>query len=686
MKANKTKNLRNISLLGHSGAGKTTLSEAILYYTKNIDRCGKVEEENTTSDYEAEEKKRKISINASILPCSYNDIKINIIDTPGYFDFIGEVISSLEASDSALIVVSGKAGVKVGTEKSWELSKNKKLSKIVFVNKLDEENSDFFKVLQELKDVFGNSILPVQYPIGKEKELQGIVDLIKMKAYKLNNKNLESEEIQIPEDIANEVEEYRQVLIETLVSNDEELMEKYFNNEEITKEEITEILKSEIIKGEIVPVLCGSSTNFVGIKELLDSTNSYFPSPIEAGNVINYSNKDDDIKSVSSDFVAHVFKTIADPFVGKLSIFKVLSGNVKSEVVAYNINKEKEEKIGNIYLLRGKSQTVIKEVVAGDIAAISKLSFTSTGDILSSKNTEKYSKEIRFPLPTMSMSIVPTAKGDDEKIAQGLNKLLEEDLTFKIERNNETNETIISGIGEVHLDVIISKLKQKFGVQATLKIPRVPYRETIKGSSDVQGKYKKQSGGHGQYGDVHIKFQPRDDGQTELLFVDNIVGGVVPRQYIPAVEKGLKECMEHGVLAGFPVIGLKAILHYGSYHTVDSSEMAFKVAASLAYKKGLDIAKPILLEPIMKLEVQVPNSYLGDIIGDLNKKRGKIISLIEEDKMQKVIAEVPMSEMFKYTTELKSITGGRGSFSIGFEKYEEVPKEEVDKIINQNKL
>ncbi|MHC1685589.1 MAG: elongation factor G [Clostridiaceae bacterium] len=686
MKANKTKNLRNISLLGHSGAGKTTLSEAILYYTKNIDRCGKVEEENTTSDYEAEEKKRKISINASILPCSYNDIKINIIDTPGYFDFIGEVISSLEASDSALIVVSGKAGVKVGTEKSWELSKNKKLSKIVFVNKLDEENSDFFKVLQELKDVFGNSILPVQYPIGKEKELQGIVDLIKMKAYKLNNKNLESEEIQIPEDIANEVEEYRQVLIETLVSNDEELMEKYFNNEEITEEEITEILKSEIIKGEIVPVLCGSSTNFVGIKELLDSINSYFPSPIEAGNVMNYNNKDGDTKSVSSDFVAHVFKTIADPFVGKLSIFKVLSGNVKSEVVAYNINKEKEEKIGNIYLLRGKNQTVIKEVVAGDIAAISKLSFTSTGDILSSKNTEKYSKEIKFPLPTMSMSIVPTAKGDDEKIAQGLNKLLEEDLTFKLERNNETNETIISGIGEVHLDVIISKLKQKFGVQATLKIPRVPYRETIKGSSDVQGKYKKQSGGHGQYGDVHIKFQPRDDGQTELLFVDNIVGGVVPRQYIPAVEKGLKECMEHGVLAGFPVIGLKAILHYGSYHTVDSSEMAFKVAASLAYKKGLDIAKPILLEPIMKLEVQVPNSYLGDIIGDLNKKRGKIISLIEEDKMQKVIAEVPMAEMFKYTTELKSITGGRGSFSIDFEKYEEVPKEEVDKIINQNKL
>lgn len=686
MKAYKTKNLRNISLLGHSGSGKTTLSEAILYCTKNIDRYGKVEEENTTSDYEVEEKRRKISINSSILPCNYNDVKINILDTPGYFDFIGEVISSLEASDSSLIVVSGKAGVKVGTEKSWDLLNKRKIPKAVFINRLDEENSDFFRVLEELKDIFGNSIIPVQYPIGKEKELSGIVNLINLKAYKLKDGCIESEEVQCPEEIYNEAEEYRQMLVEALASNDEELMEKYFNNEEITEDEMVKILKSEIIKGEIVPVLCGSASNFVGIKELLDSITSYFPNPIEAGNVINDGNEGNNENLNENNCAAHIFKTIADPFVGKLSIFKVINGSLKSEMTLYNINKEKEEKIGNIYFLRGKSQTVTREVTAGDIAAIAKLSFSSTGDILSSKNSKIIIKDIVFPSPTMSMAIIPLAKGDDEKIAQGLNKLLEEDLTFSLTRNNETNETIVSGIGEVHLDVIISKLKQKFGVQSILKVPKVPYRETIKGTSDVQGKYKKQSGGHGQYGDVHIKFEPRNDGERELLFVDNIVGGVVPRQYIPAVEKGLRECMEHGVLAGFPVIGLKAVLHYGSYHTVDSSEMAFKVAASLAYKKGLDIARPVLLEPIMKLEVEVPNSYLGDIIGDLNKKRGKIISLIEEDKMQKVIAEVPMSEMFKYTTELKSMTGGRGNFSLAFEKYEEVPKEEVDKIIAQTKV
>lgn len=680
MKDYKTKNIRNISFLGHSGSGKTTLSEAILYYSKTIDRFGKVEEENTTSDYEIEEKRRKISISTSILPCNHNNIKINILDTPGYSDFIGEVISSLDASDSSLIVVSGKAGVKVGTEKSWELLQNEKISKAFFINKLDEENSDFFRVVEELKNVFGSSVIPVQYPIGKEKEFIGIVDLITMKAYKINNENNISEEVEVPEGIINEVDEYRKMLLETLVVNDEELMERYFNSEQISEDEIVSILKKAIINGEISPILCGSSINLVGIKELLDSIESYFPGPQEMGKVFLNSSKE--INEYDSNFIAHIFKTIADPFVGKLSIFKVLSGKAKSEMTIYNVNKEKEEKLGNLYFLRGKSQSITKEIIAGDIGAIAKLNFSVTGDTLSSTNDNKYIKDIIFPQPTMNMAIVPVSKGDDEKIAQGLNKLLEEDLTFKVFRSNDSTETLVSGIGEVHLDVIVSKLKHKFGVQAILKIPKVPYREAIKGNSDVQGKYKKQSGGHGQYGDVHIKFEPRNDGESELLFVDNIVGGVIPRQYIPAVEKGLKECMEHGVLAGFPVIGLKATLHYGSYHTVDSSEMAFKVAASLAYKKGLEIATPTILEPIMKLEVVIPNNYLGDIIGDLNKKRGKIIALAEESKRQKVIAEVPMSEMFKYTTELKSITAGRGSFNLTFEKYEEVPKEEMEKIVS----
>lgn len=684
MKDYKTKNLRNIAFLGHSGSGKTTLSEAILYYTKSIDRWGKVEEENTTSDYEIEEKKRKISINTSILPCNYSEKKINILDTPGYSDFIGEVISSLEASDVSLIVISGKSGVKVGTEKSWELSEERKIPKAFFINKLDEENSDFFNVFEELKNIFGTSVIPVQYPIGKEKEFMGIVDLIKMRSYKGNDVNIGREEIELPQEILNEVNEYRNILLEALVSNDENLMEKYFNNEEISEEEIVRILKMGMLQGEITPVLCGSCTNLVGITELLDSVIGYFPNPEEAGNFINGTNEIN-LDKENKGFIAHVFKTIADPFVGKLNIFKVLSGKAKSDMVVHNLNREKEEKLGNLYFLRGKNQSITKEVIAGDIGAIAKLAFTSTGDILATEDNKKYIKKIVFPYPTMNMTILPKAKGDEEKIAQGLNKLLEEDLTFKVIRNSDSVETIVSGIGEVHLDVIISKLSQKFGVQATLKIPKVPYKETIKGSSDVQGKYKKQSGGHGQYGDVHIKFEPRDDGKTELLFIDNIVGGVIPRQYIPAVEKGLKECMEHGVLAGFPVIGLKASLHYGSYHNVDSSEMAFKVAASLAYKKGLEIAKPTILEPIMKLEVMIPNNYLGDIIGDLNKKRGRIISLIEDGKMQKVIAEVPMSEMFKYTTELKSITAGRGYFNMTFEKYEEVPNEEIVKIVEEVK-
>lgn len=676
MKEYKTENLRNISFLGHSGSGKTTLSEAILYYTKNIDRFGKVEEENTTSDYEIEEKKRKISINTSILPCNYNDKKINILDTPGYSDFIGEVISSLDASDVSLIVVSGRSGVKAGTEKSWELLNNRKIPRAFFINKLDKENSDFFKVIEELKSTFDTSIIPFQYPIGKEKEFKGIVDLIKMKIYKTNEEKSICKDSELSDELLQEVDEYRKILIEAVISNDEKLMDKYFNNEEINEEEIVSVLKKGIINGEFTPVLCGSSSTLIGVKELVDIIIEYFPNPYESVGGSDNS---------SDDFIAHIFKTIADPFVGKLSIFKVLSGKAKNEMMVYNLNKEKNEKIGNLYFLKGKNQSIAKEIIAGDIGAVAKLSVSSTGDTLSSSNNNKNTEKIVFPPPTMDMAILPVTSGDDEKIAQGIHKLLEEDLTFKVLRNNDTGETIVSGMGEVHLDVIISKLKQKFGVNAILKIPKVSYKETIKGSSDVQGKHKKQSGGHGQYGDVHIKFEPRQDGEPELLFVDNIVGGVIPRQYIPAVEKGLKECMERGVLAGFPVIGLKATLHYGSYHNVDSSEMAFKVAASLAYKKGLEGANPTILEPIMKLEVIIPGSYLGDVIGDLNKKRGKIISLDEYDKKQKVIAEVPMSEMFKYNTELKSITAGRGVFNMAFDRYEEVPKDEIAKIINEAK-
>jgi elongation factor G len=688
MKEYVTKNLRNIGIIGHSGSGKTTLTEALLYYTKTIDRFGKVEEGTTTSDYDAEEKKRRISISATMAPFEWENIKVNIVDIPGYFDFIGEFIQGMRAVDVAMIAVCGVSGIEVGTEKAWSYVNKIKLPRTFFINKLDRENSNFEKTLAQLKEKFGISVVPIQYPIGSEADFKGVVNVISRKARIYNKKTQVMETAEIPTDLIDKIDECKQMIMEAVAETDEVLLDKYFSDGELSDEEIYQGLIKGCSSGDIAPVMCGSALQGVGIHTLLEDMVECFPSPEYAIPQKALDVKKNEEVYVKLDektpFSAFVFKTIADPFVGKLSMFRVVTGKLKSDLSVYNSSKEKQEKIGAMYFLRGKSQVSTTEIVAGDIGAVAKLQFTSTGDTLCDPNFEVIYDKMNFPVPVMSMSVTTKSKGDEDKISSGLSKLLEEDPTFKSYKDPESAEMIVSGVGETHLDIIASKLKNKFGAEIVLQTPKVPYRETIKKTSDVQGKHKKQSGGHGQYGDVKIKFEPRFDGD-ELLFVDQVVGGVVPRQYIPAVEKGLKECILHGVLAGYPVIRLKATLHDGSYHPVDSSEMAFKVAASLAYKKGLEAAEPVLLEPIMKVEVLVPDEYMGDVIGDINKKRGRVLGMDPADSQQKIIAEVPQAELFKYATDLRSITQARGSFSASFERYEEVPHSEVARIIENAK-
>lgn len=685
MKVYKIENLRNIGIIGHSDSGKTALTEALLYYTKTTDRLGTCEEGNTISDYDQEEKKRKISLALSILPFEYEGTKINLLDTPGYFDFIGEQIEGIKASDSAIITVCGVTGVQVGTEKAWECCEKERLPRAFFINKLDRENSDFNKTLENIKDIFGGNVIPTEYPIGKEKNFRGIVNLITKEAYEFDKKTGKVKKIDIPEDIEEKVYEYRTSLMEAVAETNEELLDKYLSEGELEPKEIYRGLSIGFEEGDIAPVMCGSSLSLVGIKSLLEAINGYFPSPDKSRVKVAIDSKNNEEMLVRADkdmpFSAFVFKTIADPFVGKLSIFKVQTGELRNDKIIINSKNDKVEKVSSLCFLRGKNQIQTDKICTGDIGAVTKLQYTSTGDTLCESNFKVIYENFKFPKAVMTMAVLPKSKGDEEKISLGLSKLLEEDPTFKVSRDKENAETLVSGIGETHIEVLASKLKSKFGIDVILNEPKIPYRETIKGVSDVQGKHKKQSGGHGQYGDVKIKFEPRRDGESDLEFVDKVVGGVVPRNYIPAVEKGLRDCLKKGVLAGYPVIGIKATLHDGSYHPVDSSEMAFKVAASLAYKKGIENAKPTLLEPIMRVEVIIPDEYMGDIISDINKKRGRVMGMEPYEGKEKVISYIPLAEMFKYATDLRSITQGRGSFSMEFEKYEEVPSTEVDKII-----
>lgn len=678
--------LRNVCLMSHGGAGKTTLAEAMLFNTGVLDRFGKVNDGNTTTDYDPEEIKRKITISTAIAPCEWKDCRINVIDSPGYFDFVGEVRQAIRVSDAAVILVPAKGGVAVGTEKSWNYAKEYSIPKLFFINKMDEENANFNEVLEQLTNTFGKSVIPFQLPIIEGEKFVGFVDVLGMTAKKFDKDKLV--DTAIPADLNDKISEIRDTLNEALAETSEELMEKFFGGEEFSAEDIKNGLSLGIGDGSIVPVLCGSALLNQGIAALMDGIISYLPSPASkptikakkpgTDTVVELKNAPDESMS------ALVFKTIADPFVGKISIFRVYSGTMKSDSVVLNTTSEKTEKTAQIFMLRGKKQLPVDKIIAGDIGAVAKLQYTNTNDTLCDQAKPVELDKIIFPEPALSLAVEAKAKGDEEKINSGLIRLQDEDPTFKVATNTETHQLVISGVGEQHLDVIVSKLKAKFGVSVNLIDPKVPYRETIKKKVKVEGKHKKQSGGHGQYGHVWIEFEHGEE--EDLTFEEKIFGGSVPKQYHPAVEKGLREAIPHGILAGYPVVNLKATLLDGSYHDVDSSEMAFKIAARLAYKKGLPLASPVLLEPISHVEVYIPDSYMGDIIGDLNKRRGRILGMNPyEGGLQQVVADVPTAEMFKYANDLRSMTQGRGFFKQYFERYEEAPANVAQKVIDEAK-
>ena len=679
--------IRNVAFLGHGGSGKTTLTESLLYTTQVIKRMGKVEDGNTVSDYDKEEINRKFSIGTSVVPIEWQDHKYNFLDTPGYFDFVGDVFSALRVAGGAVIMLDASSGIEVGTEKAWNFTEKREMPKIIFINKMDKENVSYVKLIKELKDTFGKKIAPFCIPIGEGETFEGFVNVVDGIGRKFNG--TVCEDAPIPEEMLPRIRPIRDMLIEAVAESDEDLMAKYFEGEEFTLEEIHEGLRKGVISGDIVPVLVGSAEKRIGIHTLMNMIFDYMPTPKDMNEGINVGinpNTDEEVQRTVSDsepLSAFVFKTIVDPFVGKISLFKVYSGVMKKDMEVYNANREEKEKIGSLFLLRGKEQLECDRVVAGDIGATAKLQYTETGHTLCDKDKPiRYSK-INLPKPALFLAVEPKSKGDEEKISASLHRLIEEDPSFSIERNIETRQTLIGGQGTMQIQVIVSKLKNIFGVEVKLDDPKVAYRETIKGVATVQGKHKKQSGGSGQYGDVHVKFEPASE---PFIFEEKIFGGSVPRQYIPAVEKGLQESCEKGILAGFPVVNIKATLLDGSYHAVDSSEMAFKLAAHLAFKKGMEMAQAVLLEPVMHVEIYVPDEFMGDVMGDMNRRRGRILGM-EQDEMgyQKVIAEAPQSEMFVYATDLRSMTQARGWFSMKVERYEEVPMPIALKVIEQTK-
>ncbi len=663
--------IRNIAVIGHGGSGKTSLVEAMLYNAGHTNRLGKVDEGNTVTDFYPEEIKRKISVSTATAPCEWKDCKLNILDTPGYSDFFGEVKGALRVADTALVVLCAVSGVEVQTEIGWQEAQKAGLSLVAFVNKLDRENASFDRVVRQMGEVFGNNVVPVELPIGAEASFSGVVDLLKMKAYKYNPGAGTYSEIPIPDELKAEVEAARERLVEAAAEADDDLLVKYLDGEALTEEEIAAGLKKGIRNHLFVPVLCGSALNNIGVRHLLDFLVEATPSPVDLADGAN---------PEDGPLAALIFKTMTDPYVGRLSFFRVFSGSLKSDSVVYNANKEKEEKVGQLLVLRGKQQEPVAEVKAGDIAAVAKLQESATGDTLCRKDNVVVLPGIDFPSPSLPVAIEPKSKGDEDKLSSALSKLLEEDPTLQLTKNVEMKETILTGMGETHLDIVMERLQQKFGVEVTARPPRVPYRETIRSTVQSEGKYKKQTGGRGQYGHVWLTLEPLPD--QDFAFEEKIFGGAVPKQYIPAVEKGVREAMTEGVLAGYPVTGVKVTLFDGSYHIVDSSELAFKIASSMAFKKGMEKANPVLLEPIMNVEVTVPEQFMGDIIGDLNGRRGRILGMEpREGGLQVIKAQVPLAEMYTYAIDLKSITQGRGSFKMEFAQYEEVPPQLAEKII-----
>lgn len=686
MKSYATDQLRNVALVSHGGAGKTSLAEAMLFNSKGTSRLGKVDDGTAILDYDPEEVKRKITINTAAAPVEWKNHKINVLDTPGYFDFAGDVIASLRVVESALLVVCASSGLEVGTEKAWNFAEDSKLPRMIFVNKLERENADFAKVVNELQDAFGAKVVPAQIPIGTAENFKGLVDLIKLKAYIWDGNDVSEQEI--PGDMEDIVAEARDSLIEAVSVTDDELMMKYLEGEQLSDQEVEKALATGTQSGEVVPVMCGSATANVGVAQLLDYVVDCLPSPsVRKTEAVNTKTKEGTtISTEDSKLCALVYKTMADPYVGKLTLFKVFSGTIKSDSVVYNASKGKDERIGQLFIIKGKEQISVDQLGPGDMGAVAKLQDTTTNETLCSKDNPLVVRPIEFPQPNMTMAVEPRSKGDEEKIGSGLSRLSEEDPTFKVEKNKETGQNLISGLGDLHLEIMCSRLQKKFGVEVDLTTPIVPYRETIRGKVKVEGKHKKQSGGRGQFGHVWIEMEPKTSEDEDILdFEDNIFGGAVPRQYIPAVEKGIRETMAEGVIAGYPVENIRVSLFDGSYHAVDSSEMAFKIAASMAFKKGFMDANPILLEPIMNVEITVPESFMGDVMGDLNKKRGRIMGMDPTNGNQVIKAQVPMVEMFRYAIDLRSITQGRGTFSMEFSHYEEVPAAIAEQVIAERK-
>ena len=666
------KNIRNIALISHAGSGKTTLAEAILHNAGVTSRFGKVEDGTTVSDYSEDEKERKVSINSSVLSFDYKGKHINMIDTPGYADFIGQALGCIPAVDSAIVLVDVVEGVEVGTERVWGMANEHKLSRLIFINKMNKENVDFDKTVENVKERLGKGCVLVTMPVGSGSGFKGIVNL--MDKASIDGAGAEKEK----------AAKLRDAFIEVIAENNDELLEKYLDGKELTPEEIASGFKKGVLSGEIFPVFCGASVLDIGVKEILSAIIDILPSPDERPvKVVRdaKTNEDKELKpDPSAPFAAHVFKSISDPYVGQLTIFRIFSGTLKSDTNFYNATKQARERIGSLLNLFGKDQKSVTEGIAGDIMAVAKLRNTSTGDSLcTDKELVLFPKAI-FPEPAISFSVKPKTRSDEDKISTALQKLVAEDNTFMSQRDEQTKELIVSGMGDLHLDIMINRLKKRFNVEVDIGTPKVAYKETIKKSVKVQNKYKRQTGGHGQYGDVWIEIEPLERGKG-FEFVDKIVGGAIPRNYIPAVEKGVVEAMSRGVVAGYPMVDMRVTLYDGSYHDVDSSDMAFKIAGSGALKKATEQASVCLLEPIMDVDVIVPDEFMGDITGNLSSRRGKIAGMDVQGKSQVVKAKVPLAEMFKYASELKSMTGGRSSYTMRFSHYEEVPHKIAQGII-----
>ncbi len=680
-----TSKIRNLGIIAHGGAGKTSLAEAILFDTKMIDRLGRVDDGTATMDFEPEEVKRKISITSALDHCEWKDHSIHIVDTPGYGNFIADTRACMRALDCAVVILSAISGVKAQTEEVWSWASEFEIPRIAFVNKMDRERANFLRAIDDMEKALGARGVAIQLPIGAEADFRGIIDLITMKAffYAADGSGTHTNG-EIPGECLAEANRLREQMVETVAEAYDALTEKYLETGELTEEEILDGLRVGTMRNTFTAVLCGSATANIGVAHLLDAICAYLPSPLDRTKAVGTHPKSGDViergPDESEPFSALVFKTTSDPYTGKITILRVYSGVLNSDSTVFNSTKGVEERIGQLYVLEGKKQHPIKQAVAGDIVAVAKLKETVTGDTLCNPASPIVFEPAKQLLPVISYAIEPKTKADEDKIHNALHRMIEEEPTLESHRDPKTRELIVSGMGQVHLEVIVEKMKRKFGVDVVLKTPKVPYLETIRGSAKVQGKYKKQSGGRGQYGDCWIEMSPTGRGEG-YVFEDKIVGGVIPRQYIPAVDRGISDAAQEGFLAGYPVVDFRVALYDGSFHTVDSSEMAFKVAGSMAFKKAMEICKPVLLEPIMNMKVTVPDENMGDVIGDLNSRRGKVVGVEPKANSQIIRAVVPMSEVLAYSNDLKSMTSDRGMFTVEFSHYEELPTHLAQKVV-----